>query len=606
MSVPPFEPPSDAEDTRLPTSDPAVSTTVEINSDEEDDSEDEAIAKARRAEHGKEKMVEVSIDLNDEARSATDSDDSSDDESIPPDEGPFYGRRGGGSHHRSHSRQLTICWAPPPPEHRHRRKRAEINIGGAQPYDDKIPMAEQNIASRFNEQWKQLFPWLDLKYCSKAKKYGFKCKTCIQWVEDGGHTRYGRKGIGARDFQLSSIRTHQHSKAHLLALAKSRIGEGVDKRQRTMREYGDADAITRRTIRCIRAAYFVCCNDCPLTFYRVLTRFMRDEGVPDMSEAEVTERYLSEYAMGEFVQAIAKHLREKLLEEILKSRFYNLAVDESTDRAHGKHMIVYITYERRLHVVTEFLALIPVKKCDAASLFAALTAYLEERSIPLSRLVGISTDGASNMVGNTNGLVTRLRHRVPWLVAMHCIAHREALAAKDAASKFPDFGVIDSIVSKIANNQHRSGVQRNEFMGFHEEMLHTNLELQGMHLVRWLSPGKAITRFCEVFPVLLWMWKKDDLAQFKIATSLKFQFVLYLLADVLELLNELNLEFQKRKVDPTAVKDAMEKLGILLLQWYVEPRRSLVTTRASGRPHSSRRMLRTASSTFRGLMLMAT
>ncbi|GJP50361.1 hypothetical protein CLOM_g9486 [Closterium sp. NIES-68] len=67
-----------------------------------------------------------------------------------------------------------------------------------------------------------------------------------------------------------------------------------------------------------------------------------------------------------------------------------------------------------------------------------------------------------------------------------------------------------------------------------------------MIAIWWLSRGEAVMRFCEVLPILLWIWNEEEHALFKTATSFKFHFMLYLLADVLFVLNNLNMKFQDR------------------------------------------------------------
>ncbi|CAI5499276.1 unnamed protein product [Closterium sp. Naga37s-1] len=162
--------------------------------------------------------------------------------------------------------------------------------------------------------------------------------------------------------------------------------------------------------------------------------------------------------------------------------------------------------------------------------------------------------------------------RCPGLVAVHCVVHREALAAKDAAKKFPDFNVIDSHIRKTAEHIGRSSISRDAFMQLQDVVMKTQLEVQGIFNVRWLSRRDAVARFCEVLPILLWLWHKEDKAAYKIGTSFKFQFMLFFLADVLEMLNTLNMAFQRLVVDIGEVKLLVDKLKLKPAQRYVENR----------------------------------
>ncbi|CAI7801447.1 unnamed protein product [Closterium sp. NIES-54] len=104
------------------------------------------------------------------------------------------------------------------------------------------------------------------------------------------------------------------------------------------------------------------------------------------------------------------------------------------------------------------------------------------------------------------------------------------------------------MLKELAEYLGRSHPSHNEFKELQEVFCQTNLELQGIHAVRWLSRGDAITRLVRVLPaviVLMWEWDDDF---YPIVTSVKFNVYLYYLADMLIILNNLNLEFQKREV----------------------------------------------------------
>ncbi|CAI5494509.1 unnamed protein product [Closterium sp. Naga37s-1] len=124
----------------------------------------------------------------------------------------------------------------------------------------------------------------------------------------------------------------------------------------------------------------------------------------------------------------------------------------------------------------------------------------------------------------------------------------EALAAKDAAKSFKEFNVVDQMIRQTAERLGRSSTDHKTYMHLQDVILQTHLEVQGFCTVRWLSRGDAVSRFCDVLPVLMWMWTKEKGDTEKLATSFKFHYMLYLLADVLHLLNGLNLSFQKQTV----------------------------------------------------------
>ncbi|CAI7753393.1 unnamed protein product [Closterium sp. NIES-54] len=218
------------------------------------------------------------------------------------------------------------------------------------------------------------------------------------------------------------------------------------------------------------------------------------------------------------------------------------------DKCQGKHMILFATFICDNRVITEFLALLTMIKGDAASLLSVFLSHLPALGIDLARIAGISIDDASVMMGKTNGLVARLRLRIPHLVLSHCVAHREALAAKDTAEALPEFEMVDSLVRQVAEHLGHSGPWHHWCVVLQEVFTATNLELQGIHQVWWLSRDDAILLAVEVFPALIVMQYEWDSSLYELASSYRFHFLLYFLADVLERLNALNRAFQQREV----------------------------------------------------------
>lgn len=47
-------------------------------------------------------------------------------------------------------------------------------------------------------------------------------------------------------------------------------------------------------------------------------------------------------------------------------------------------------------------------------------------------MIGFGADGASVNFGVNNGVYKKLADDMPWLLGIHCVAHRLELAAKDA------------------------------------------------------------------------------------------------------------------------------------------------------------------------------
>ena len=69
--------------------------------------------------------------------------------------------------------------------------------------------------------------------------------------------------------------------------------------------------------------------------------------------------------------------------------------------------------------------------------------------LPLDRLVGVCTDGATSMLGCHTGFVTQLAVHVPWIISIHCIAHRCALVLSSKSKHFTELKKIDRLLTQV-------------------------------------------------------------------------------------------------------------------------------------------------------------
>ncbi|CAI5533493.1 unnamed protein product [Closterium sp. Naga37s-1] len=128
---------------------------------------------------------------------------------------------------------------------------------------------------------------------------------------------------------------------------------------------------------------------------------------------------------------------------------------------------------------------------------------------------------------------------------------REALAVKDAAESNEDLGMVDKVVRTVATLLGNSSVWSQCFKYLQRVIYQTNLEVQEIHTVRWLSRGDAVRRLCKVLGAcIVLLWEHNHKA-YEIVTCYKFQFCLFFLADILADMNDLNRCFQRREISKT-------------------------------------------------------
>jgi len=144
------------------------------------------------------------------------------------------------------------------------------------------------------------------------------------------------------------------------------------------------------------------------------------------------------------------------------------------------------------------------------------------------------------------------------LLDVHCIAHREALAANDASSHFLELQFIDKFANKVYSWLGKSSKRHGELKELMESFQITKLEVLQIHQIRWLSRGKVMERLVKLMPALLKDWELGEKKMYELATIFQVQFYIHLLADVLIELNKLNQKFQEDHVDITSIGTTLD------------------------------------------------
>ena len=227
-------------------------------------------------------------------------------------------------------------------------------------------------------------------------------------------------------------------------------------------------------------------------------------------------------------------------------QYFSLAVDESTDFSDTTQLAVFVQgVTSTFHVFEEFIQLIPIKDIvNGADIFEALIKMLSEMEFNISKLIGITTDGALTMTGEKKGFVTLLQEHMEnlgiaqKLVKIHCNIHQETLYARPLKLK----NVMD-IVVKAVNQILSRGLNNRQFRQF---LLDTEAEygdLVHFSIVRWLRRGSTLKRILALHnEVVIFLQSKSvDASHFRDPDWLAS---LAFLVDITSHLNNLNIQLQ--------------------------------------------------------------
>jgi hypothetical protein len=124
--------------------------------------------------------------------------------------------------------------------------------------------------------------------------------------------------------------------------------------------------------------------------------------------------------------SLSSILKGDLWADLLASPFVSVLIDESTDVSTSENMIIYFIYLKAGVAVVTYAGMVHVPAVDAEAITETLLTYFQENGLPLSKVTGFCSDGASVMTGWKNGVAARLKKHNPFMQSIHCIAHRLA------------------------------------------------------------------------------------------------------------------------------------------------------------------------------------
>ena len=274
--------------------------------------------------------------------------------------------------------------------------------------------------------------------------------------------------------------------------------------------------------------------------------------------------YLSERFMQEAIMSLGEVISNKIFDDIRHSPFFALMCDETTDISVSKEVIVYARYlnsDRK--VCTSFVGMIEISDGTAKTILNALKRLCERENLDMAnKLAAFGSDGAAVMIGSRGGVATLLKETTPWMISNHCVAHRLALAAAQAADEVPYVKKFKAILAQLYRFYENSAIRTAGLRGIQEVLNDPRLKVSKASDVHWLSHERAVDNLRKCLPSIITSLEREaserhDAQALGLATFVKkYQFVatLLTLSDVLPPLATLSRAFQKKDLVYSLVK----------------------------------------------------
>ncbi|KAG1664805.1 Zinc finger protein 862 [Nymphon striatum] len=196
-------------------------------------------------------------------------------------------------------------------------------------------------------------------------------------------------------------------------------------------------------------------------------------------------------------------LDQKLKEKMQECGFFGIIIDESTDLAVHKKLIVYLRYVHRGEIQTELIGNIRIDNGQADTITEELLIRMRSLGLDVKNLVGLGSDGASVMFGRKGGIGVRLEKDAPHMVHVHCVAHRLALACSDAAKNIPYLKTYKVTLKNLYIHVTGSAIRVKKLEDLQAVMEEPKLRLRDPISIRWLAMEGAVTTVHKTYGTII-------------------------------------------------------------------------------------------------------
>lgn len=300
-------------------------------------------------------------------------------------------------------------------------KQEEERIGAYWHTDREEKKYELEIRDRqFKPHWKNGRSWLfydeelNTMKCSLCKEHGHPGKISKSWVQ------------GTQNFKIDTVKFHEKSLAHIDAEKSQKNTKNPDQAESfvAIRQLSAANMAHYRSR--FRNAHCVAKRDWSFRDYVSICELDRAKGL------DTGYSYENDKSCKEFVHHIAMVEADRTTFLLREAKFCSITIDGATDISgeEQESMFVHFCHKGRIH--NRFLSFMSPATTSSDDIYNSVCSTLVKCQIDIKKVVGTTTDGASNMMGTKKGFTQLMKKTSPDLIATHCLAHRLELAIKDA------------------------------------------------------------------------------------------------------------------------------------------------------------------------------
>ena len=319
--------------------------------------------------------------------------------------------------------------------------------------------------------------------------YCFCCRLFLRSPIDQTQSAFALNGFRMWWKLNPKVNDHEKSREHLLAFVSwKELAMRLDKGQTLDRDQqGRIESQKKRWVnilhRILDAILFLTKQNLALRGHR---EFLDGEGNPGnfMELIKLISKYdpvlmehltrirmapnisisfLSPRIQNEFIELLARHVKQQIIENIREAKYYTILFDSTPDISHNDQMTQIIRYvvikDDTVQILESFIDFIQFKGKTAEEITKVILQKLSEDGLNIEDCRGQGYDNAATMAGIHNGVQQRIRNVNPKAEFVACTNHSLNLAgvhaAEETVNSITFFGTVERVYSFFSSSTHR-------------------------------------------------------------------------------------------------------------------------------------------------------
>lgn len=260
--------------------------------------------------------------------------------------------------------------------------------------------------SGFNPEWGCDFPFVIYSE-DQSDEAGMFCSLCQKWNK----VACNRTGVWitkpCTSLRRDSILDHSRSKGHNDAIRAEKDAVQAKLRGGIVQAFTNVQSAQKKAvIGALKCMYWLAKQEIAhTTNFESLLNLAVSLGSAYLKDLHQggNAKYTSHESMFEFVKVLSSCIEQDVLSEIHQAKYVGLLCDETTDVSITKQLIIYCRYVMAGEVNMRYWKIKDLPNGTAETVENALVSACQEADIPLTKVMGFGSDGASVMVGSKTG-----------------------------------------------------------------------------------------------------------------------------------------------------------------------------------------------------------